>query len=140
MRLRTLCLIVGALAVTPDLSSNDHYKVLGLSPQATLKDVKSAYRSLALEYHPDKNSSPEAPAKFQKVAEAYEVLSDKDARARYDAGSKGGFAGGARGFKGFSRFKHKTAQDTFRSLPGTRTLVLPYRTPSSSPSSSPLRD
>lgn len=74
--------LMACLAADPDMTSSDYYKVLGLKKSASLKDVKSAYRKLALMWHPDKNSAPEASENFRKVAEAYEVLSDKDSRAR----------------------------------------------------------
>eukprot|EP00616_Rhizochromulina_sp_CCMP1243_P019678 CAMPEP_0118973774 /NCGR_PEP_ID=MMETSP1173-20130426/10903_1 /TAXON_ID=1034831 /ORGANISM="Rhizochromulina marina cf, Strain CCMP1243" /LENGTH=128 /DNA_ID=CAMNT_0006923467 /DNA_START=91 /DNA_END=474 /DNA_ORIENTATION=- len=67
-----------------DVSSDDYYKVLGVSRTADEKQLKKAYRKLALKYHPDKNPSPEAEEAFKKVSEAYDVLSDKDKRAGYD--------------------------------------------------------
>ena len=64
---------------------DDPYKVLGVSPDASDEDIKRAYRKLAKKYHPDLNpGDTEAEQKFKEVNEAYEVLSDKDKRARYD--------------------------------------------------------
>ena len=62
----------------------DHYTTLGLSSAATLADVKKAFRQQASFWHPDKNPSPQAPARFRAVQQAYEVLSDPDKRQAYD--------------------------------------------------------
>ncbi len=62
----------------------DYYKMLGVSRDATDKEIKQAYRKLARQYHPDVNNSPDAAAQFQRVTEAYEVLSDAQKRQRYD--------------------------------------------------------
>jgi len=56
------------------LPQKDHHKVLGLSPGATKKQIKSAYRQLALKYHPDRNKSAGAARKFQEFTEAYNYL------------------------------------------------------------------
>ncbi|GGX23033.1 molecular chaperone DnaJ [Aquimarina muelleri] len=78
----------------------DFYDILGLSKGATAAEVKKAYRKKAIEYHPDKNpGDKEAEEKFKKAAEAYEILSDPDKKARYDqyghqAFEGGGFGGG----------------------------------------------
>lgn len=63
----------------------DYYEILGVKRDATQAEVKSAYRKLAKKYHPDVNKTPEASAKFKDINEAFEVLSDKDKRARYDS-------------------------------------------------------
>lgn len=62
----------------------DFYDALGIMPSASESEIKKAYRKLSLEYHPDKNSSPDASAKFQKINEAYETLSDPDKRRMYN--------------------------------------------------------
>ncbi|MBV6462045.1 MAG: DnaJ-like protein MG200 [Flavobacteriales bacterium] len=62
----------------------DLYKILGLSPSATKEEIKKAYRKLALEWHPDKNKSPNAHEMFIKINEAYLILYDEQARAKYD--------------------------------------------------------
>lgn len=62
----------------------DHYAVLGIATNATLAEIKTTYRKLASQLHPDKNASSDAPAKFRKVQEAYEVLSDADKRKSFD--------------------------------------------------------
>lgn len=62
----------------------DYYEILGISPDAETPDIKMAYRKLARKYHPDLNPEDDAEAKFKEVAEAWEVLKDKDKRAEYD--------------------------------------------------------
>ncbi len=69
------------------MPSKDYYKTLGIDKNATESDIKSAYRKMAKQYHPDLNpDNPQAAEKFKEVNEAYEVLSDKEKRARYDRG------------------------------------------------------
>ncbi len=66
---------------------SDPYSTLGVSRSATEKDIKSAYRKLAKELHPDKNKDkPGATERFSKVTQAYDLLSDKDKRAKFDRG------------------------------------------------------
>ena len=78
----------------------DYYEVLGVSKSTNEGEIKKAYRKLALKYHPDKNpDDAEAEEKFKEAAEAYEVLSDADKRARYDRFGHAGMGGGA-GFGG----------------------------------------
>ena len=63
----------------------DYYKILGVDRKATEADIKSAFRKLALQYHPDRNpDNKQAEDKFKEINEAYEVLSDPEKRARYD--------------------------------------------------------
>ena len=69
-----ILVVTTSVLSAPDVSSSDYYAVLGVTKTASLKDIKSAYRKLALEWHPDKNTAPEASENFRKVAEAYEVL------------------------------------------------------------------
>ena len=63
---------------------NDHYTALGLASSATLADIKKAFRQKASQYHPDRNTDADAPARFRTVQEAYEVLSDDARRLAYD--------------------------------------------------------
>lgn len=87
------------------MDKKDYYEVLGVPKTATKDELKKAYRKLALKYHPDKNPGDKvAEEKFKEAAEAYDVLSDDDKRAKYDQwgpsmGPSGfGGAGGAGGF------------------------------------------
>ena len=63
---------------------SEHYAALGLKSDATLADIKRAFRQKASQFHPDRNSDPDAPARFREVQEAYDVLSDNDKRIAYD--------------------------------------------------------
>ena len=64
----------------------DYYKILGVTRKSTADEIKAAYRKLAMKYHPDKNPGDDtAKENFLLVSEAYEVLSDKDKKMRYDA-------------------------------------------------------
>src|SRR5690349_7796764 len=85
--------------------NEDYYKILGVSKTATDVEIKNAYRKLALEYHPDRNKSKEAEAKFKEVNKAYEVLGDPQKRKTYDQFGSAAFqnGGGAEGgpFGGF---------------------------------------
>src|SRR6188768_2922604 len=66
-------------------SKRDYYEILGVKRDASERDIASAYRKLAVKYHPDSNpGDAEAVEKFKECAEAYEVLSDREKRARYD--------------------------------------------------------
>lgn len=81
------------------MSKKDYYEVLGVQKNATKDEIKKAYRKQALKYHPDKNpGNKEAEEKFKEAAEAYEVLSSDEKRARYDqyghAGMGNNFGGG----------------------------------------------
>jgi len=85
------------------MAKRDYYEVLGVDKSSDSSAVKKAYRKIAMKYHPDKNpGNKEAEDKFKEAAEAYEVLSDGDKKARYDrfghagVSGNGGFSGGGR--------------------------------------------
>jgi molecular chaperone DnaJ len=79
----------------------DYYEILGLSRKATGKEIKSAYRKLAMKFHPDRNpDNPEAEKNFKEVAEAFAVLSDSEKRARYDQGGHDAFGADFNPFAG----------------------------------------
>jgi molecular chaperone DnaJ len=80
------------------VSKRDFYDVLGVSRTASEQDIKSAYRKLALQYHPDRNPGDKAAEEsFKEAAEAYAVLADPDKRARYDRFGHAGVSGAAGG-------------------------------------------
>ena len=81
----------------------DYYEILGISKSASVTEIKKAYRKKALEYHPDKNpGDAKAEEMFKKSAEAYEVLSNPDKRARYDQYGHAAFEGGGFGGGGMN--------------------------------------
>eukprot|EP00966_Prymnesium_polylepis_P168990 3907235-Prymnesium_polylepis.1 len=77
------CVLLSLLAL-PGCVTLDYYRELGITRRASVSDIKAAYRELAKKYHPDKNKEPSAQSKFQRVALAYETLSDPDKRRQYD--------------------------------------------------------
>ena len=80
------------------MSKRDYYEILGVSKSASADEIKKAYRKLAIKYHPDKNPGDKsAEEKFKEAAEAYEVLSDADKKARYDQFGHAGVGGAAGG-------------------------------------------
>ena len=90
---------------------DDYYKVLGIKKNASPVDIKKAYRKLAVKYHPDKNAGDaKAETKFKEVSEAYQVLSDPEARSQYD--KWGHVSPGATS-------SHQPADDFFREMAST---------------------
>jgi len=80
------------------MAEKDYYQVLGISKNSSQAEIKKAYRKLAIAYHPDKNKTKEAEAKFKEINQAYEVLADPKKKEAYDlygsdAFSQGGFQG-----------------------------------------------
>ncbi len=85
------------------MSKKDYYEILEVSRDANADEIKKAYRKKAIQYHPDKNPDDKsAEEKFKEAAEAYEVLSDTDKRARYDQYGHDGLKGGYGGFHEFT--------------------------------------
>merc|ERR1712086_841893 len=103
----TSCIRQRAPGVVPDADAprtGSHYDTLGVSRDATTRDIRKAYRTLALKWHPDKHPEADRAAaerKFIQIGAAYEVLSDDHKRAAYDRGGDelarggGGFGGGS---------------------------------------------
>ena len=92
--------------------AKDYYDILGVSEEASAKEIKRAYRKLARKYHPDRNPDDEAAEeRFKEVQEAYSVLSDEEKRSQYDAMRNNPFAGAAGGFgEGNGRSSYRSAE------------------------------
>jgi molecular chaperone DnaJ len=104
------------------MANTDYYDILGVSRGVGEEDIRKAFRKKAMEFHPDRNKSPDAEDKFKEINEAYQVLSDRNKRAQYDQFGKVGMGGngnsgqpfdGSDGFGGFG--------DIFDSFFGDRT-------------------
>lgn len=81
------------------MSKRDYYEILSVSKSATADEIKKAYRKVAMKYHPDRNpGDKEAENKFKEAAEAYEILSDENKRAKYDRYGHQAFGPGTEGF------------------------------------------
>lgn len=112
------------------MAKRDYYEVLGVSKSASADEIKKAYRKVAMQYHPDRNpGDKEAEEKFKEAAEAYEVLSDGDKKAKYDryghaafgpgtGNGAGGFGGGMNMDDIFSQFGDIFGDDVFGSFFG----------------------
>ncbi|GHT38384.1 chaperone protein DnaJ [Bacteroidia bacterium] len=93
------------------ITKRDYYEVLELTRTATGEEIKRSYRRKAIEYHPDKNpGDKQAEEKFKEAAEAYDVLSDTNKRARYDQFGHAGLGGAGGGYTG----EEMTMEDIFR--------------------------
>ncbi len=93
------------------MAKRDYYEVLGVQKGVSTDEIKKAYRKLAMKYHPDRNpGDKEAEAKFKEAAEAYEVLSDEQKRARYDQYGHAGVEGMGHAGQGFSSMEDIFAQ------------------------------
>jgi len=96
-------------------AKRDYYEILGVPKTASEIELKSAYRKQALQWHPDRNKSPEAEGKFKEINEAYEILSNKDKRAAYDQFGHSAFEPGAGFGGGYGPFGGQTR--TYRQGP-----------------------
>src|SRR5205085_155136 len=108
------------------MSKRDYYEILGVSKTATEAEIKTAYRKLAVQHHPDRNPGDHtAEEKFKEAAEAYDVLSNADKKAQYDRYGHAGLSGSA-GFGGggmrmediFQNFGDIFGEDVFGSFFG----------------------
>ena len=93
---------------------HDFYKMLGVARDASEAEIKKAYRKLAMEFHPDRNKSPEAEERFKEITEAYEVLRDEEQRAAYDRYGEAALRGAGSPFgPGFAHFDLSEALNVF---------------------------
>jgi molecular chaperone DnaJ len=97
----------------------DYYDVLGVSKEAGEKDLKTAYRKLAMKYHPDKSDAPDAEDRFKEISEAYAVLSDPDKRRQYD---QFGHAGINSQYSQEDLFRGVNFEDIFRGFGGGESI------------------
>ena len=100
------------------MAKRDYYDVLGVGRDASLEELKKAYKKLALRYHPDRNPNDKASEeKFKEVSEAYAILQDKEKKAAYDQFGHGAFQGGGfSGTGGFGGFNFDTDSSVFTDI------------------------
>ena len=101
------------------MAKRDYYGVLGINKSASPEEIKSAYRKLAVKYHPDKNPDDKiAEDKFKEASEAYGILSDKNKKENYDNFGHAAFENGGGGQGGFSGFSGSDFSDIFEDFFG----------------------
>jgi len=81
---KEFAVLLAIVLLISQILAKDYYDILGVSKRATDREIKKAFRKLALKYHPDRNKDPGAEEKFREAAKAYEVLSDENKRRQYD--------------------------------------------------------
>ena len=107
------------MSATADVTKIDYYELLTVSRDASDQEIKTAYRKLAMQYHPDRNpNNPEAEEKFKACSEAYSVLSDADKRAAYDRYGHAAFSNGGGGGNPFAGGNAQDLGDIFGDLFG----------------------
>lgn len=100
-------------------ANQDYYEVLGVNRNATVAEIKSAYRKKALEYHPDRNKTPEAESKFKQVTQAYEILGNEEKRRTYDQYGAAAFDPNANPFANGNPYTGGPFTYTYRSTGGS---------------------
>ena len=101
------------------MAKRDYYDVLGVNKSASPEELKSAYRKLAVKYHPDKNPDNKvAEDKFKEASEAYGVLSDKSKKENYDNFGHAAFENGGGNQSGFGGFSGADFSDIFEDFFG----------------------
>jgi molecular chaperone DnaJ len=109
------------------MAKRDYYEILGVSKSSSADEIKKAYRKVAMQFHPDRNpGDKEAEDKFKEAAEAYEILSDADKKAKYDRFGHNAFGPGTGGGAShssymddiFSQFGDMFGDDAFGSFFG----------------------
>ncbi|MBI2756330.1 MAG: molecular chaperone DnaJ [Chloroflexi bacterium] len=103
-------------------NKRDYYEVLGVGRSASDDDVKKAYRKLALQFHPDRNTEPDATDKFKEATEAYQVLADPEKRGMYDRYGHAAFErnGGGADFGNFAGINIEDIFESFFGAAGSR--------------------
>src|SRR3989338_4418926 len=96
----------------------DYYEMLGVSKNSSDQEIKAAYRKQALKWHPDRNKSPEANAKFKEINKAFEVLSDPKKKEVYDQYGEEAFARGGYGGAGGQSYQQSPFTYTYSSSGG----------------------
>ncbi len=86
------------------MNNQDYYKILGVSKDASMDEIKRSFRTLAMKYHPDKNKDPSSTKRFKEIYEAYEVLKNPETRQTYDQGGIAGLNNQGFDFNNFESF------------------------------------
>ncbi|KAG8439773.1 hypothetical protein GDO86_005804 [Hymenochirus boettgeri] len=96
------------------LAKKTYYDILGVPKNSSERQIKKAFHKLAMKYHPDKNKSPDAEAKFREIAEAYETLSDETKRKEYDQFGHEAFTNGRGSEQNFHQHFNFNFDDLFK--------------------------